>query len=175
MLFALALIVVLLVFLMAVFLLAGPRVSPDTLFVIERLGKFHRVLLPGRHFILPGIDQVAYRIPLTAQEDTFTWPITEEAGPAIHVTLYLKWAISNTDPETITRVAYQFRDNESRMEAIGIFVKRIIVDFFYNRSPVITLHDQEAISRVLEAQLPEQLNTMGYRLLALRLKDIYRD
>lgn len=175
MLLLLALIVVLLVTLMAGFVLAGPRVPEGTVAVIERLGKFHRVLLPGRHFILPVIDQVAYRIPLAAQEDTFKWDIAAEEGHTFHLTLYLKWALYDTDPENITRVAYQFRDEQVRMEAIGVFVKRIITDFFYNRSPLLSLQDQEAISQVLKAQMGEHLKTMGYRLQALQLKDIYRD
>jgi regulator of protease activity HflC (stomatin/prohibitin superfamily) len=175
MLIVFGLFIVLLVSLMGGFVLAGPRVPEGTVAVIERLGKFHRVLLPGRHLILPVIDQVAYRIPLAAEGDTFKWDIATEEGHTFHITLYLKWAIHNTDPETITRVAYQFRDNQAKVEAIGVFVKRIVTDFFYNRSLVLTLHDQEAISQALKAQLGEHMKTMGYRLLALQLKDIYRD
>jgi regulator of protease activity HflC (stomatin/prohibitin superfamily) len=30
-------------------------------FVVERLGKFHKVLRPGFNWLIPFIDQVAYR------------------------------------------------------------------------------------------------------------------
>ncbi|CZE48696.1 SPFH domain-containing protein [Campylobacter geochelonis] len=53
--------------LVAMFLKAGIKVvSQSDLMVIERLGKFHRVLDGGFHIIIPFIDQV--RATLTARE-----------------------------------------------------------------------------------------------------------
>ncbi len=35
-------------------------VPQQSAFVVERLGKFHRVLSPGLHFLIPLADRVAY-------------------------------------------------------------------------------------------------------------------
>ena len=45
-----------------IFAVNSVRVVPQqTAFVVERLGKFHKVLNPGLSFIIPFIDKVAYR------------------------------------------------------------------------------------------------------------------
>lgn len=36
-------------------------IPQQTAWVIERLGKFHKVLNPGLNFIIPFIDKVAYK------------------------------------------------------------------------------------------------------------------
>ena len=45
-----------------IFTVKSVKVVPQqTAWIIERLGKFHRVLNPGLNFIIPFIDRVAYR------------------------------------------------------------------------------------------------------------------
>lgn len=51
-----------LVVLAIVFAFKSVNVIPQqTAWVIERLGKFHKVLNPGLNFIIPFIDKVAYK------------------------------------------------------------------------------------------------------------------
>jgi regulator of protease activity HflC (stomatin/prohibitin superfamily) len=58
----------------AVFAIEGLRVVPQqNAWVVERLGKFHKILEPGLNLIIPIVDQVAYRhslkeIPLDVSE-----------------------------------------------------------------------------------------------------------
>src|SRR3954467_7074637 len=57
-----------------VFVIEGIKVVPQqNAWVVERLGKFHRILEPGLNIIVPGIDNVAYRhslkeVPLDVSE-----------------------------------------------------------------------------------------------------------
>ena len=56
------------------FVVEGVRVVPQqNAWVVERLGKFHRVLEPGLNIIIPFFDRVAYRhslkeVPLDVAE-----------------------------------------------------------------------------------------------------------
>ncbi len=65
---------VFLILLVVVLAWEGFRVVPQqNAWVVERLGKFHKILEPGLSIIIPGIDQVAYRhslkeIPLDVSE-----------------------------------------------------------------------------------------------------------
>jgi regulator of protease activity HflC (stomatin/prohibitin superfamily) len=43
------------------------RVPPDFVYIVERLGSFHRLLEPGTHFIAPFIDRVAARTSMAPQ------------------------------------------------------------------------------------------------------------
>jgi len=47
-----------------VILSRGIRIVPQgSEWIVERLGKFHKVLKPGFHIIIPIIDRVAYKVP----------------------------------------------------------------------------------------------------------------
>jgi regulator of protease activity HflC (stomatin/prohibitin superfamily) len=58
----------------AVFVIEGVRVVPQqSVWVVERLGKFHQLLEPGLNVIIPFLDRVAYRhslkeVPLDVDE-----------------------------------------------------------------------------------------------------------
>lgn len=43
------------------------RVPPGHSYTINRLGRFHRTLAPGIHFIVPGIDRITHRISMLGQ------------------------------------------------------------------------------------------------------------
>ncbi len=47
-----------------VVLARGIRIVPQgSEWIVERLGKFHKVLKPGFHLIIPIVDRVAYKVP----------------------------------------------------------------------------------------------------------------
>ena len=48
--------VALLVIIFLVLLSSIKVVNTGYLYVVERLGQFHRILEPGWHFIIPGVD-----------------------------------------------------------------------------------------------------------------------
>ncbi len=53
-----------LVLAVVVILSRGIRIVPQgSEWVVERLGKFHKVLKPGFHIIIPIVDRVAYKVP----------------------------------------------------------------------------------------------------------------
>jgi regulator of protease activity HflC (stomatin/prohibitin superfamily) len=64
--FALLMLVLLLILLILVFT-SIKIVNTGSLFVVERLGQFHRVLEPGWHFVIPFVDFVRKRISTKQQ------------------------------------------------------------------------------------------------------------
>ena len=51
-----------LVAMVIVFIFEGVRIVPQqNAWVVERLGKFHRVLEPGLQLIVPFVDRIAYK------------------------------------------------------------------------------------------------------------------
>ncbi len=53
-----------LVLAVVVILSRGIRIVPQgSEWIVERLGKFHKVLKPGFHIIIPIVDRVAYKVP----------------------------------------------------------------------------------------------------------------
>ena len=57
-----------------IFAVKSVNVIPQqTAWVIERLGKFHKVLNPGLNFIIPFIDKVAYKHSLKEIPPLYRW------------------------------------------------------------------------------------------------------
>ena len=54
--------IALLVIIFLVLLSSIKVVNTGYLYVVERLGQFHRILEPGWHFIIPGVDFVRKRL-----------------------------------------------------------------------------------------------------------------
>lgn len=40
------------------------RVPPDQTYTINRLGRFHRTLAPGMHFLIPFVDRITHRVSM---------------------------------------------------------------------------------------------------------------
>ena len=77
-------------------------IVPDaTACVVERLGRYHRTLLAGMHFLVPVIDRVAHRFSLRPQDrDLSDRCITFDNVP-VSISSRVRWQI--LDPE---RAAY---------------------------------------------------------------------
>ena len=56
--------IALLVIILLVLLSSIKVVNTGYLYVVERLGQFHRILEPGWHFVIPGVDFVRKRYQL---------------------------------------------------------------------------------------------------------------
>ncbi|WP_158622435.1 SPFH domain-containing protein [Pedobacter sp. KBW06] len=151
------------------------RVPPNTILIIERIGKFHRAVSGGTYFKIPVIDQVNGLISTLTESDTFKLDIPTEAKEVLHVTLFLNWELLNTGTENIKKVAYQFKDSIKRKEALSEIIKIKVAGFFFNRSKSIALSDYEDLSEALKLQLGSAMKIMGYRLISLQLKDLYQD
>ena len=52
---------------MALVVLSLRRVPPDHTYTIERLGRFHRTVAPGIHFIVPFVDRITHRISMAGR------------------------------------------------------------------------------------------------------------
>ena len=59
--------IALLVVILIVLLSAIKVVNTGYLYVVERLGQFHRILEPGWHFVIPGVDFVRKKVSTKQQ------------------------------------------------------------------------------------------------------------
>lgn len=84
-------------------LLAGTvkRVPEGRVHSVYRHGKLQRLLQPGVHFVLPGLDRVGHRIDLAGQVLRFQEPLA--ASSRVHGTVY--WQV--LEPERADAVIDQ--------------------------------------------------------------------
>jgi regulator of protease activity HflC (stomatin/prohibitin superfamily) len=71
------------------------NVPENHAFVIERLGRYHRTLLAGRHMLAPLIDRVAFRFSLAPQETQFTSTAITRDNVPMRMTTTVRWQIAD--------------------------------------------------------------------------------
>ncbi|SFR95521.1 SPFH domain / Band 7 family protein [Dyella sp. OK004] len=72
-----ALILIIALFLLALFASAIKRVPVNQVFSVYRHGKPRRLLQPGTHLVWPGLDRVGHRIDLGGQVLRFQEPLAD--------------------------------------------------------------------------------------------------
>ena len=84
---------VVVLFLVIVALKCTVVVPADTAFIVDRLGRYHRTLTPGRHFVAPFVDRVGSRFTtLTARGQLAESAITQDNVP-VRVESTFRWRI----------------------------------------------------------------------------------
>ena len=106
-----ALIITVLVLIVA---LRSVRVVPEgQVWVIERLGRFHRTMQQGLNVVMPFIDHVAHKFSLREQTLDVAVPVVFHDNEPATMTARVRYLVS--DPE---RVAYNVADAASTMQQI---------------------------------------------------------
>lgn len=149
-----------------VFLFRAVRVVPQqTVFVVERLGKYHDSLVAGLHFLIPVLDRVAYRHTLKE--------IPYDVEPQVCITQ------DNTQVQIDGILYFQVTDAKqasygtSNLElAIEQLAKTTLRSEVGKRALDRLLEDREAINRSVVAVLDDACVTWGVKVLRYEIKDI---
>lgn len=90
------------------------RVVPEgQVWVVERLGRFHRTMQQGLNVVMPFIDRVAHRFSLQEQTLEVAVPVIFFDNEPATIAAHVRYRVS--DPE---RVAYNVADAASTVQQI---------------------------------------------------------
>jgi len=149
-----------------VFVIEGVRVVPQqTAWVVERLGRFHRVLEPGLNLIVPFVDRIPYRhslkeVPLDVPEQVcITKDNTQLAVDGI---LYYQV----TDPKLASYGTSDF------MMAITQLAQTMLRSEIGKMELDRTFESRDDINRQIVAALDEAGRTWGVKVLRYEIKDL---
>lgn len=98
------------------------RVPEHHLDIVERLGRYHRTLGPGRHWLVPGIDRVRARVDLREDELSLTVPVIAADNVVLSVGLVLRYAI--VDP---VRSVYRIHNVPQGLQVVATVALRSAV------------------------------------------------
>jgi regulator of protease activity HflC (stomatin/prohibitin superfamily) len=141
-------------------------VPGDSAYVVERLGRYHRVLPPGLHVLVPVMDRVAFRYSLLPKTvDVSDQAITLDNVP-VAITSALRWQIA--DPR---EVAYGAIDPDYYMTTL---VKAAQREWISRHS----WSDARESTRQLEVDVArtagEAVQQVGMKVIGLTVSDIDR-
>ncbi|TFJ95336.1 tRNA-dihydrouridine synthase B [Platysternon megacephalum] len=140
-------------------------IGQTTVALVERLGKFHRELKAGPHFVIPFVDNVRHRLDM--REAVRGFPpqgvITKE-NLQVHIDSVIYYQI--TEP---VRAAYEAQDFESAIEQLTMTTLRNIIGGL-DLEQILT--SRENINDQLRRELDQATGKWGVRVNRVELRAV---
>ncbi|WP_054953558.1 SPFH domain-containing protein [Flaviflexus massiliensis] len=159
------LLLVLVVFIAAALFKSVRIVSQGEAQIVERLGKYHRTLTPGMHFLVPFIDQIRQRVDLREQVVPFPpQPVITSDNIVVNIDTVIYYQV--TGPEAAT---YEIANPMAGIEQLAVTTLRNIIGSM-DMEQALTGRDQ--INGQLRGVLDEATGRWGIRVNRVELKAI---
>lgn len=133
--------------------------------IVERLGKYHKTLKPGLHFLVPFIDSVRQRIDMREQVVPFPpQPVITSDNIVVNIDTVIYYQV--TQPEAAT---YEIANPMAAIEQLAVTTLRNIIGSM-DMEQALTGRDQ--INGQLRGVLDEATGRWGIRVSRVELKAI---
>jgi regulator of protease activity HflC (stomatin/prohibitin superfamily) len=140
-------------------------VSQATAGIVERLGRYHRTLEPGMHFLVPFIDAVRTTVDLREQVVAFPpQPVITQDNVTISIDTVFYFTV--TDP---FRSTYEVASLLNAVEQLTVTTLRNVIG---SLSLEDTLTSRDKINADLRIVLDEATERWGIRVNRIELKSI---
>lgn len=155
-----------LIFIAIVFVVKSVNVIPQqTAWVIERLGKFHKVLNPGLNFIIPFIDRVAYKhslkeIPL----DTPSQVCITRDNTQLSVDGILYFQVTDPKLASYGTSNYLVAITQLAQTTLRSVIGKMVLDE--------TFEERDVINNQVVAAIDEAALNWGVKVLRYEIKDL---
>lgn len=158
-------------FMIVVFAIAGGiiwgvnMVPEGENWIVERLGKFQRVMMPGLRFTIPFLDKV--RLTVTTMDQHIDIPsqsvITQDYGELrINAIAFVRVK----DPYKVAYEVEQYRQAVSSLIQTGL--RSVVATMDLNQA----VSNREGIKNNVSNKLSDQLSQWGISLVAVEIKDV---
>jgi regulator of protease activity HflC (stomatin/prohibitin superfamily) len=137
--------------------------------VIERLGKFNRILGPGLHFKLPLLERSAGRLSLRIQQLEVPVETKTNDNVIVNVSIAVQYKVP---PDNVEKAFYQLDDPEGQIESYvlasvrGEVPKMKLDDLYENK---------DQVAGAVEVELKESMAAFGYQIVIALVTDISPD
>ncbi|OYO17867.1 SPFH domain-containing protein [Enemella evansiae] len=155
----------LIVFVVALLTTAIKVIRQQQVGLVERLGKFHKTLEPGLHFVVPVIDRISYKMDM--RENVVSFPpqgVITEDNLMVGIDSVIYFQI--VDP---VRAAYEAQNYESAIEQLTMTTLRNIIGGLDLER---TLTSREEINQQLRVVLDEATGKWGIKVNRVELRSI---
>lgn len=144
-------------------------VAQQTVAVLQRWGKFHRIALPGLGWRWPVMDQIYWRPSLRVQETRLKLETKTHDNVFAHVHLSIQYKVLE---DRVHDAAYKLTNVVEQMASyvyntVRAFVATVKLDDLFER--------QDDIEKAVEAALGSVMGEYGYKLVAVQVTDIDPD
>lgn len=152
------LLILLVVLIVVLVVLGAYVVNQQTMYIIERLGKFHTITGPGFHVKIPVIDVIAAKVDLRTNQSEF--PISAKTSD--NVTIKMKVAVQYCVENTEQGIYDSFYKLSNPVEQMNSY----IIDALRSAIPNYTLDQvyeaKDDIAQGVQQQVAERMRGYGY-------------
>ena len=137
--------------------------------VIERLGKFSRILGPGLHIKIPLVERHAGRLSLRIQQLEVPVETKTNDNVIVNVSIAVQYKVP---PDNVEKAFYQLDDPEGQIESYvlasvrGEVPKMKLDDLYENK---------DQVAGAVEVELKESMAAFGYQIVIALVTDISPD
>ena len=137
--------------------------------VIERLGKFSRILGPGLHIKIPLIERSAGRLSLRIQQLEVPVETKTNDNVIVNVAIAVQYKVP---PDNVEKAFYQLDDPAGQIESYvlasvrGEVPKMKLDDLYENK---------DQVAGAVEVELKESMAAFGYQIVIALVTDISPD
>ena len=145
-------------------------VKQQTFAVIERWGKFNRVVGPGLHVKVPIMDRVAGRVSIRVQELNVSIKTKTNDNVFVDLLIAVQYFVDGEDK--VWDAFYRLTNPQAQMESwifdnVRAKVPGMILDSVFE--------NKEEIAKEIEVSLSARLSEYGYKLVRALVNDIQPD
>lgn len=144
-------------------------IRQQTASVVERFGRFTRVLLPGLHFVIPFIDRVSRPVSLRIVQLDIKVDTKTEDNVFVKVPVAVQYQVN---PDRVRDAFYKLEDPEEQIESYVFDIVRAEV-------PRKTLDDlflsKDDISEAVQESLQKVMDDYGFIIRRSLITDITPD
>ena len=145
--------------------MAIKMVNQGYTYVVERLGRYHKTLTPGLHFLFPFVDSIRERIDMREQVVPFPpQPVITSDNINVSIDTVIYYQVTNPIAAT-----YEIADPMAAIEQLAVTTLRNIIGTM-DMEQALTGRDQ--INGQLRGQLDEATGRWGIRVSRVELKAI---
>ena len=166
--------IILLILIIAFIILGAYVVQQQNMVIIERLGKFHKIVGPGFHVKIPVVDRIAARVNMRTSQSSFEINAKTEDNVTVQMDIAAQYHVSqdrgvNPADSGVYRSYYMLQDPIAQM-------KSYIIDALRSSIPNYTLDEvfakKDSIAQEVNDTVSAMMQGYGFNLVSTLITNI---
>ena len=143
-------------------------VRPNTVCIVERLGKYYQTWAPGVHICAPAMDRVVATVPTDVQQmDSMDQPVISLDNKTFHFRFHLNFQV--TDPKLF------HYSSDRGLVALELLVCKVIREVMGNLEATYILSNYEDVRKRIVFSLFDAAEQFGIGIIDFEYKIPYME
>lgn len=143
-------------------------VSQNTVYAVEFLGRFNRIMSAGLNFKIPLLERIAERVTLRQQNFALHGQYPSKDKVIVDISTNLIYAV-NSEMEGIKRYTYSLTN---RGESIGAIIENSLRTYIAKETHEGILEKKEELAMHIRTDVENQFNEWGMKIYSFQITGV---